>query len=86
MNEQKFRESLTQDFKGILIQALTDQSRDMRDYTDERVAVSEARLEKRIDESENRILDAIAETQDMFIKPKLEDHERRLLKLEAKIA
>ncbi|MFA5946176.1 MAG: hypothetical protein WC802_04690 [Patescibacteria group bacterium] len=59
-----------QEFTQILTQALSDQSRDLREYTDQRVSASE-----------RRILDGVGEMFD-GLSPQFNNHERRILKLE----
>jgi len=81
--KQGFAEQDTR-FGAILTQALADQSRDLRDYTDQRVTSLEKRMDAKFDGQKQEIIDAMAETMDFFIHPRINDHERRLLKLEAK--
>lgn len=72
--------------KGYMDQVLTEQARDYRDFTHQEIKASENRLISRMDDSESRILLAVAETHDAFVLPRLHNVEKRLLKLEAKIA
>jgi hypothetical protein len=82
MEKQEFKQMLDErdeKFKGILTQALADTSRDLRDFTRQEISASETRIK-------TEIIDAVAESLDISVHPRFKDHERRLLKLEAKIA
>ena len=90
----RFEKRIDTRFDAKLTQALSEQTQDLRDFTRQEIKASENRvtekITKRMDEGfdgqRQLILDAVAESMDYFVHPKINDHERRILKLEAKVA
>ncbi len=72
----------------ILKQAFSDFGRDMRDFVRQEIGASEVRIKKdvteKMSELKTEIIEGVTDVFNNGIHPQLDNHERRLLKLETK--
>lgn len=66
----------------ILTQAFSDFGREMRDFVRQEIQASETRIKKDITTAIADILEGVGDIVDNGIHPQLDDHEKRIFKLE----
>ncbi len=87
--EQLTREILKEElkvFKEAVDTSIDDRLRIQTDILRQEIKASEVRTDRKLETMENRILEGVHDTLEEMVKPKFDDHEQRLSRLETKTA
>lgn len=81
-----FGDSLMGRFELVLEQSQHDQTRDLKDYIDSSIMASEKRTDGKLDKFKNDIIEGVGSLIDHGVLPQIDVLDRRVTRLERKLA